>query len=328
MVLRFPLANPVSVAPMMERTDRHFRYLLRLISRRALLYTEMITSSALLHGDRERFLGFHPSEHPIAVQLGGSDPRELADAAQIAETYRYDEINLNIGCPSARVQKGRIGACLMADPERVAECVDAIRGAVSLPVSVKTRIGINNQDSYEFLASFVDVVARSGCQKFVIHARKALLDGPSPKKNRTVPALRYDRVFRLKSDFPALEIVLNGGIENLDRIGGYLERVDGVMIGRAVYKNPYLFSAVDCQFYGESRPIPTRVEILQGYVPYIREQFEQGTCLLSMTRHLFGLFHACPFSRQWRRRLSELAVGKPRDGESVIAALSNLAVWS
>jgi tRNA-dihydrouridine synthase A len=315
------LANPVSVAPMMERTDRHFRYFLRLISRRVLLYTEMVTTGAVLHGGHEQYLRFHPLEHPIAVQFGGNDPVELAQSAKIAADYGYDEINLNVGCPSDRVQKGRIGACLMAEPECVAECVEALRAAVSVPVSVKTRIGIDHHDSYEFLASFVEEVAKAGCNKFVIHARMALLNGLSPKENRTVPPLRYDTVFRLKQDYPDLEIVINGGINTLDQAASHLEQVDGVMIGREVYNNPYVLSAVDRRFYGESRSEPSRIQLLHEYLPYLEEQFNQGVFLGAILRHLFGLFHARPHSKKWRRKISELIQAKPCDASVVIAGL-------
>ncbi len=306
---------------MMERTDSHFRYFLRLISKRVLLYTEMLTTGALIHGGHERYLRFHPLEHPIAAQFGGSDPGELAQSAKIASDYDYDEINLNVGCPSGRVQKGRIGACLMAEPKRVAECVEALRAAVSVPVSVKTRIGIDHHDSYEFLASFVEEVATAGCKKFVIHARKALLNGLSPKENRTVPPLRYDSVFRIKQDYPDLEIVLNGGISTLDQVASHLEQVDGVMIGREVYRNPYLLSAVDRRFYGESRPEPSRIELLHEYLPYIEEQFNQGVFLSTTIRHLFGLFHARPHSKEWRRKINELIQTKSSDASNVMAGL-------
>lgn len=307
---------------MMERTDRHFRYLLRLITRRTLLYTEMIPTGALLHGDPQRFLEFHPLEHPVAVQFGGSDPWELAKSARIATDYGYDEINLNIGCPSGRVQKGRMGACLMLEPERVAECVQAIRSEVATPVSVKTRTGIDQHDSYEFLARFIETVAGAGCKKFAIHARKALLRGFSPKQNRSVPPLRYDTVFRVKNDYPDLEIVLNGGVENPDQISHVLKQADGVMIGREAYKNPFLFSTVDRLFYGDTRPEPGRLDVLREYLPYLRGQLDRGTHFTGLSRHLFGLFHACPRAKEWRRTLTGLARRKPRDARAVLEALA------
>lgn len=307
---------------MMERTDRHFRYFLRLISRRVLLYTEMLTSAALVRGDHDYFLEFHPFEHPVAVQLGGSDPAELAAAAKIAADYGYDEINLNIGCPSGRVQKGRIGACLMADPERVADCVRAMRETTHVPVSVKTRIGIDEQDSYEFLAAFVDKVSRASCRKIIIHARKALLKGLSPKQNRNIPPLDYDRVLRLKQDYPDLEIVLNGGITNLDQAGRFLAQVDGVMIGREVYNNPFILASADRRFYGEAHAERTRDQVLRDYLPYIQAHLDRGIHLNQITRHLSGLFHGCPRSKEWRRKINEIARRRPCDAGSVMDALA------
>lgn len=307
---------------MMECTDRHFRYLLRLISRRTLLYTEMVTTGALLNGGHHRFLQYHPMEHPIAIQFGGSNPVELAQSAKIAADYGYDEINLNVGCPSGKVQKGRIGACLMAEPGRVAECIAAVRSAVSVPVSVKTRIGIDEYDSYEFLICFIKEVASAGCEKFVIHARKAVLSGLSPKANRSVPPLRYDTVFRVKRDCPDLEIVLNGGVDSLDRVAEFLDRVDGVMVGREAYRNPYLFSAVDRLFYGDTRREPSRLEVLREFLPYLQEQLDRGTHLTSISRHLVGLFHARPRSKEWRRMLSELTQRKPGEAYAAIQALA------
>ncbi|MGH8499936.1 MAG: tRNA dihydrouridine(20/20a) synthase DusA, partial [Methylococcales bacterium] len=241
----------------------------------------------------------------------------------IAVDYGYDEINLNVGCPSERVQRGRMGACLMAEPERVAECVEALCSTVSVPVSVKTRIGIDNRDSYDFLASFIEKVARAGCNKFVIHARKALLTGLSPKQNRQVPPLRYDIVFRIKDDYPDLEIVLNGGIGSLDQASKVLDRVDGVMIGREACKNPYLFAGVDRRFYGDTRPEPGRVDILREYLSYIQEQIDQGVCLSQFTRQLSGLFHARPRSREWRGKLSELTRDRLVDAGVVMSALES-----
>ena len=307
---------------MMECTDRHFRYLVRLISRRILLYTEMITTGALVHGDRDRFLQYHPLEQPIAIQLGGSDPAELAESAKIAADYGYSEINLNVGCPSGRVQEGRIGACLMADPDRVAAGVAAMRSNCSVPVSVKTRIGIDSQDSYEFLANFVEKVRDAGCRKFVIHARKAILTGLSPKDNRKVPPLRYNRVFRLKQDYPELEIVINGGICSLDQAEEHLSRVDGVMIGREGYKNPYLFSELDRRIYGDDREVRSRAEVLSEYLPYVQQQLDQGLLLSGITRHMLGLFHARPRAREWRRTLCELGRARHVDAGVIMRALT------
>ncbi len=302
--------SPISVAPMMGWTDRHCRYFMRLISRHALLYTEMITAGALLHGDRDRLLGFHPQEKPLAIQLGGSHPTELAQCAAIAERYGYDEINLNVGCPSDRVQKGRYGACLMAEPKLIASCVAAMMETVSLPVTVKTRIGIDQRDRYEDLAHFVATIAAAGCRKLVIHARKAWLQGLSPKENRQIPPLRHDLVWRIKKDFPALEIVLNGGIGDLDEAERQLHHVDGVMIGRAAYHHPYLLAAVDRRFHGDSGPVKPREQIVDDMIPYIEEALAGNVRLNSITRHMLGLFHGVSGGRRWRRYLSEKA-GKP-----------------
>ncbi len=292
---------------MLERTDRHFRYFLRLISRRVLLYTEMVTTGALLHSNPDRILQYDSIEHPVALQLGGSNPRELSKCSSIAESKGYDAVNLNIGCPSNKVQKGRFGACLMAEPDLVADCVQAMCSSVSIPVTVKTRIGIDHRDSYEELAAFVETVSMAGCNEFVIHARKALLQGLSPKENRTIPELKYEVVRRLKNDFPKLAIVLNGGVVSLDEVSAHLRDVDGVMIGREAYNNPYVLAQVDSRFYGDSNPIPSRTDILIRYIPYIQHQLESGVRLSILTRHLFGLFHAVPGARNWRRDLAELS---------------------
>jgi tRNA-dihydrouridine synthase A len=300
-------ANRVSVAPMMDWTDRHCRYFLRLISRHVLLYTEMVTTGALLHGDRERFLAYHPDEHPLALQLGGSEPAELAACARMAEAHGYDEVNLNVGCPSDRVQSGRFGACLMAEPELVAECVAAMRGACGIPVTVKTRIGIDERDSYEDLTDFVSSVQGAGCRTFIIHARKAWLEGLSPKENREIPPLRYDVVHRLKADFPQLTIILNGGLKDLDTMAEELARVDGVMLGREAYHNPYLLAEVDRRFYGDGHRVPSRHEVVARFLPYVAARLPEGVPLQAMTRHILGLFQGQPGARAWRRHLSENA---------------------
>jgi tRNA-dihydrouridine synthase A len=317
-------SHRLCLAPMLEWTDRHFRYLLRLISRRTLLYTEMITAPAILRGDRERLLRFDPIEHPLALQIGGSNPAELARCAAIAESLGYDEVNLNVGCPSDRVQEGRFGACLMAEPELVAECVSAMAGAVSIPVTVKTRIGIDERDSYDELRRFVQRVAEAGCRCFIIHARKAWLNGLSPKENRTVPPLRYEVAQGLKADFPDLEIVLNGGITSLEEAQAHLRVFDGVMIGRAVYHNPYLFAEADARLFGDARPMPAREEILAGFLPYVEAELAAGTRLQSITRHMLGLFHGAPGGKRWRRHLSENAY-KPGAGLDVLLAAASLA---
>lgn len=297
----------LSVAPMMERTDRFFRYFLRLITRHTLLYTEMMTSAAVLNGDRRRLLAFDPSEHPLALQLGGSEAREMADCARIAEQLGYDEVNINVGCPSERVRAGRFGACLMAEPDVVAACVSRMRSAAGIPVTVKTRIGIDHQDSYEALTAFIARVADAGCETFVVHARKAWLTGLSPKQNRDVPPLRYDIVARLKQDFPDLTVILNGGVTDLEQACAHLPRFDGVMIGRAAYHNPYVLAEADRRIFADPRPAPTRRAIVEAYLPYVARELARGTRLAHLTRHLTGLYLGQPGARGWRRAVSELA---------------------
>lgn len=319
-----PIPHRLCIAPMLEWTDRHFRYFLRLICRHTLLYTEMITSGAVLRGDRERLLEYHPAEHPLALQLGGSDPAALAQCARIAWDFGFDEVNLNVGCPSDRVQSGRFGACLMAEPDVVSECVAAMRRAVPIPVTVKTRIGIDEHDSYEELMHFVRTVAEAGCDRFIIHARKAWLKGLSPKENREIPPLRYDVAQRLKLDFPMLEIVLNGGITSLDESLRFLADFDGVMIGRAVYHDPYLLAEADRLLFGDDHPVPSRHQILESLLPYVARELSRGQRLQGISRHLLGLFHAAPGGRLWRRYLSENAV-KPGAGLEVLRAAAALS---
>jgi tRNA-dihydrouridine synthase A len=296
------------IAPMMEWTDRHCRMFHRQMTRHALLYTEMVTADAILHGKRDRLLAFDASEHPVALQLGGSDPGKLARAAEIGAGYGYDEINLNCGCPSDRVQSGRFGACLMAEPELVAACVRAMRTATALPVTVKCRIGIDDQDSEADFQKFIDVVADAGCATFIVHARKAWLKGLSPKENREVPPLDYERVFRLKVARPNLEILINGGLENWEQISQVLPHVDGVMLGRAAYQRPYdVLTGVDDRHYGETGAVPTRRGVLEGYLPYVALQLARGEKLSNMTRHILGHYHGAPGGRQFRRHLSERA---------------------
>ena len=295
----------LSVAPMMQHTDRHCRYLLRLISRQTLLYTEMVTTGALLHGDRRRFLGFDDSEHPLALQLGGSEPDQLAECARIAEDWGYDEVNLNIGCPSDRVQSGRFGACLMAEPMLVAKCVAAMRNACSLPVTVKTRIGIDHRDSYDDLLAFIEPVSAAGCDVFIVHARKAWLKGLSPKENRSKPPLHYERVHQLKRDFPSLTIILNGGIETLQDVQTQLMYVDGAMIGRAAYQNPYMLANADRFIFGLDSDIPDRETIVEQFGFYIQQEIAAGTRLHQMTRHLMGLYQGQAGARAFRRILCE-----------------------
>ncbi len=314
-----------SVAPMMDVTDRHLRYLLRLISRRTLLYTEMITTGALLHGDRQRFLRFHPREHPLALQLGGSEPKAMAECAAMAADAGFDEVNINVGCPSDRVQSGRFGACLMAEPEVVAGCVAAMKAATSLPVTVKTRIGIDHRDSFEALLAFVDIVADAGCGTFIVHARKAWLEGLSPKQNREVPPLRYKVVKSLKRERPHLEIVLNGGITTLDEAEQHLRNVDGVMVGREAYRNPFLLAEVDRRIFGEARTSLSPEDVVLEYLPYVEARLKEDVPLARMARHLIPLFAGVPGSKTYRRILSE-DVRQPGAGTEVIrAALSCLA---
>lgn len=299
------MLRTISIAPMMECTDRHFRYFLRKITRHALLYTEMVPVNALYHGDWKRFLEFHAFEKPLALQIGGSDPEHLSYCARLIEDQGYDEINLNVGCPSARVQKGRFGACLMAEPDLVAGCIEAMAKSVSIPITVKTRIGIDDRDSYENLVDFVTTVSNSGCEVFIVHARKALLGRLSPKKNREIPPLRYDFVHRLKSDFPYLQIILNGGIRSLTQANFELESVDGVMIGRQAYQNPYLLSQVDKIFYQDDHPILSRHDVLKSYLGYVETQVQRGVRLPLICKHICGLFHGTNGARAWRRYLSE-----------------------
>lgn len=297
----------LSIAPMLDWTDRYCRYFLRLISRRVLLYTEMVTTGAILHGDRARFLDFDALEHPLALQLGGSDPTELARCARLGEQWGYDEINLNVGCPSDRVQSGSFGACLMATPQVVADGVKSMRDAVAIEVTVKHRIGIDERDSYGELCDFVGTVAEAGCGCFIVHARKAWLQGLSPKENREIPPLSYDTVHRLKRDFPALEIIVNGGITSLDQAEAQLARVDGVMIGREAYQNPWLLAEADRRIFGDTHALPDRHEVLARYLPFVERRMAEGVPLNRITRHILGLFHGCRGAKGYRRMLSEQA---------------------
>jgi tRNA-dihydrouridine synthase A len=317
------LAHPLSVAPMMDRTDRHFRYFMRQITRRTLLYTEMVTTGAILHGDRTRLLGFTPAEKPLALQVGGDDPKALGLCAQIAEDMGYDEINLNVGCPSDRVQNGNFGACLMAQPERVADCVAAMRGAVQIPVTVKHRIGIDDRDAYEDMVEFVRIVAEAGCDRFSVHARKAWLQGLSPKENRDIPPLRYEDVYRLKQEFPHLAIEINGGVQTLEQVHIHLRFVDAVMIGRAAYDNPYLFATVDQAIYEEDKRPLTRQEIAEVMLPYIKRWVDRGGKLHAVTRHMLQLFAGEPGTRAWKRYLTEQSSVLGAGVEVIQAALQH-----
>ena len=301
-----PLKRTFCVAPMMEWTDRHCRYFHRLISQNAVLYTEMVTTGALIHGDNERFLRFNPEEQPVALQLGGSNPEDLTRCTRMAEDFGYNEVNLNVGCPSDRVQNNMIGACLMAHPQLVAECLYKMQQAVSIPVTVKHRLGIDDMDSYEQLYQFVATVSESGCKTFIIHARKAILKGLSPKENRDIPPLKYEWVYKIKQEFPDLEILINGGIKTLEECRTHLQHTDGVMVGREAYHNPYMMAEVDA-LYNPGAATKSRIEIIEQMYPYIEEQLRQGVYLGHMTRHLLGLFHAQRGGRQFRRYLSENA---------------------
>lgn len=290
---------------MMDWTDRHCRFFHRLITREALLYTEMVTAEAVIHGERERLLGFNAGEHPVALQLGGSDPAKLAEASVIGAAFGYNEINLNVGCPSDRVQGGNFGACLMADPALVARCVAAMRAAVTIPVTVKCRIGIDDQDAEADFARFIDTVADGGCELFIVHARKAWLQGLSPKENREIPPLDYERVYRLKQARPDLHIVINGGITTLAACHAHLKHVDGVMLGRAAYQTPWLLIDVDRQFFGRDGARATRDDIIQRMAAYADQHAATGGRLNNVARHMLGLFHGEPGGRLYRRHIAE-----------------------
>jgi len=313
-------SHRLCVAPMMEWTDRHCRVLLRAITKRTLLYTEMIHCGAVLHGNAERHLAHDALEHPLALQLGGSDPRDLAAAARLAEASGYDEVNLNIGCPSERVSAGRFGACLMAEPELVRDCVGAMIEAVGIPVTVKSRIGIDDHDSYEELAEFVETVAGGGCRTFIIHARKALLSGLSPRENREVPPLNYGYVYRIKQEFPDLRIVLNGGVRSIGDALSHLGRADGVMIGRAAYHDPWLLREADRRVFGAGAGPETRHDVVAAMLPYIEAKCRAGVPLARITRHMLGLFNGVPGARAWRRYLAENAHRRDAGPETVRAA--------
>jgi tRNA-dihydrouridine synthase A len=312
----------MAVAPMMEWTDRHCRFFHRLLTRRALLYTEMVTAGAVIHGDRQRLLGLSREEHPVALQLGGADPAALAEAARIGEGFGYDEINLNVGCPSDRVQGGQFGACLMATPGLVADCVAAMKAAVRVPVTVKCRIGIDDQDPEESLNALADAVVAAGVDGLTVHARKAWLKGLSPRENREIPPLDYDRVFRLKARLPDLPVAINGGIASIAAAKALLEprdgvTLDGVMLGRAAYQDPYILAEVDAELFGEAAPTASLPDVVERLIPYVEAELARGVRLSSITRHILGLFQAVPGARAFRRHLSVEAV-KPGAGTEVI----------
>jgi len=315
-------ARRFCIAPMMEWTDRHCRFFHRLLTRRALIYTEMITTGAVTHGDRARLLAFDPAEHPVALQLGGCDPRALADCARIGADAGYDEINLNVGCPSDRVQEGRFGACLMAEPALVGDCVAAMKAAVKVSVTVKCRIGIDQQDPEAALDAFTRAVAQAGVDALIVHARKAWLEGLSPRENRDVPPLDYERVYRLKAAHPKLPIVLNGGIATLDQAAAHLTRVDGVMMGRAAYQEPWRLLAVDPLLFGEPAPFATPKAAAEALMPYIERELARGTRLSAVTRHILGLFRSVPGARAFRRHLATEAVKRGAGADVLATALA------
>jgi tRNA-dihydrouridine synthase A len=310
---------------MMDWTDRHCRFFLRQLTPSAMLYTEMVTAAAIHHGDYGALLGFDPSEHPVALQVGGSDPRLMAEAARRGAEFGYDEININVGCPSDRVQSGQFGACLMARPQLVADCLRAMRSEVDVPVTVKTRIGIDDEDSYEFLKRFVDLQQEAGCQKFIVHARIAVLEGLSPKENRSVPPLRYERVFRLKRDLPELEVILNGGVKTVEQVDEILGQVDGVMIGRQAYHDPYFLANLE-QHFNPAWSTPDRRRVVEQMIPYIERELARGERLGRITRHMLGLFTGQPGARAWRRYLSENAFRDGAGPEVLIDALNKMPV--
>jgi tRNA-dihydrouridine synthase A len=314
-------AHRLCTAPMMDWSDRHCRYFFRQLTRRALVYSEMITCGALLHGDIERHLRFHPAEHPVALQLGGSDPAELAHCARLASEWGYDEINLNCGCPSERVLHGSFGACLMREPELVADCVTAMREASGLPITVKHRLGIDRDEDYAFAHRFVATVSAAGCATFVVHARNAVLKGLSPKENREVPPLRYAEVYRLKRDFPKLSIVLNGGMHDWSAIDSHLQYVDGAMLGRAAYHDSYLLAQVDHRAFGATTVAPAREQVVHAMHRYADEELHRGTQLRAIARHMLGLFHGHPGARVWRRQLSDAHALARNDPQMLIVAL-------
>jgi len=309
----------LSVAPMMDWTDRHCRYFHRLLAPSALLYTEMVTTGAIIHGDADRFLAYNPEEHPLALQLGGSEPRDLAACARIAEQRGFDEINLNVGCPSDRVQKGRFGACLMLEPQTVKDCMSAMQEAVSIPVTIKTRLGVDDHYSYEYMRDFVGKVTESGCDVFIMHARKAVLAGLSPKQNRDVPPLHHDWVYRLKQEMPTLEIVINGGINSLESAQSHMEHVDGVMLGRAAYQTPWVLAECQATLFDQHTSVD-RNGIIEQMTEYIEKQVANDVAVKHISRHVLGLFQGIPGAKAWRRYLSENAWRDDKNSEILLQA--------
>lgn len=318
------MRSRICVAPMMDWTDRHCRYFMRLLSPGALLYTEMVTANAIHYGDADALLRYDPSEHPVAIQLGGSDPEMMTEAARRAAEINYDEININVGCPSDRVQSGQFGACLMATPQVVADCFEAMQAEVEVPVTVKTRIGIDDQDSGEFFTRFIDTLVAAGCTRFIVHARIAILDGLSPKENRTVPPLNYERVYRLKQKYPDLEIVLNGGVTEIAQVDDILTRVDGAMIGRQAYHHPYFLAELEQHLNPEWQP-PSRDSVIEQMLPYIDDELRAGERLGRISRHMVGLYSGIPGARAWRRYLSENAFRQGAGVEVIHEALDAMS---
>ena len=314
-----------TIAPMLDWTDRFYRRFAREISRHTWLYTEMVTTGALIYGDRQRFLQYDPCEHPLALQLGGSDPADLARCARMAQDWGYDEVNLNVGCPSERVQNGSFGACLMLEPNLVADCVKAMRDAVSIDVTVKHRIGIDQVEDYAFVRDFIGQVHEAGCSTFIVHARNAILKGLSPKENRDIPPLKYDYAYRLKQDFPRLEILVNGGITTHEQVAEHLRHVDGVMLGREAYHNPWILAEVDLHYYGDDHPPRTRAEIMYSLREFIEAELDAGLPLRLMARHVLGLYQGQPGARQWRRMLSDATLLKNADFGLIEQALTAVA---
>ena len=313
-----------TVAPMLDWTDRHCRYFHRLLTKQALLYTEMVTTGALLNGDVERHLRFNAFEQPVALQLGGSEPKEMAACARLAEDYGYAEVNINVGCPSERVQKGAFGACLMAEPHLIADCVAAMQAAVNMPVTVKNRIGIDEQQERDSLFNFVETVAQAGCQTFIVHARKAWLKGLSPKENREIPPLNYALVYELKQAFPQLEIIINGGITTLEQCQHHLQFVDGVMVGREAYHNPWLLAQVDSQLYATPDSFNQRKAVIDAFIPYVEQQLSQGVTLAPMSKPILGLFQGIAGARYWRRYISENAFKSNADSKILLQAMQKI----
>lgn len=317
-------AHRFSVAPMLHCTDSHFRYLARLLSKKSFLYTEMITTGALIYGDRDRWLQLHEGENPVALQLGGSNASEMAKCAELAGDYKFDEVNINVGCPSDRVQAGKFGACLMLEPEIVCNCIKAMQHATQAEVTVKTRIGVDDQDSYDFLKQFVDKIATAGCKTIIVHARKAHLSGLSPRQNRTVPPLHYEYVYQLKQEFPELTFILNGGLKDKAEMVQHLQELDGVMVGREVYDNPYFLSDIDEKIYGQPSTDISRVEVLEQYMRYMQAELDKGLPLKVLAQHIFGLFNGLPGARAWRRYLSENIYAKDAGLEVIKAAVKSV----